>query len=654
MNPKVKSALTAAALAVLALPAAAAAHANLVRITPAPGAVLARAPAEVRVVFDEAVRAGPGIAAVRNGGGSIVRGRARVGGGRTLVVPLRRGLGDGDYSVRWTIVSDDGHLESGVIAFAVGAGRAPPRPTLEPTATGLEAASVLARWLFLGGVLAAAGLGLFGLLVLRRPGRAATERLALLLTVAVAACAVGAGSEIHRVGLETRDGTALAAGFVAAVVVGLLAGSSTLEPRALRPALLLAVGLAAVPSVAGHALDPGLTRVNVAADVLHVAAAAAWIGVLLGLLVLPVGAAEVRRGALLTLAAVVVLGLTGILRASYELLSGSQLWSTGYGRALLVKTALLLVTLGAGWVVRARLRLRLRLELVLVAFLVVAVAVLVQLRPGRNVVSLSVAAAQALEPSPPPPPPPRGAVVLAREAGPLAVALEAEPRRLTAIVLSPSGGGLSGLDVRFLPADVRAAPCGSGCYRAQAAPGRRVTVEVEGFGPTRRATFSLPAEAPPADALVRRARAAFRAFVGVTYDERLASDETHRITARWRLEKPDRVAYTIPGGAQAVVVGRRRWDRDTPGTRWHASPQIPRLPQPATQWELETNAHVLSRTGSELVVSFADPTVPAFYTLTLDPRTLRPSVLHMTAAAHFMVDRYAGFSPVREIRPPRG
>jgi len=29
-------------------------------------------------------------------------------------------LGDGDYSARWAIISDDGHLESGVIAFGVG------------------------------------------------------------------------------------------------------------------------------------------------------------------------------------------------------------------------------------------------------------------------------------------------------------------------------------------------------------------------------------------------------------------------------------------------------------------------------------------------------------------------------------------------------
>ena len=177
------------------------------------------------------------------------------------------------------------------------------------------------------------------------------------------------------------------------MVVALLAGAATLERRALRPALVLALGLVAVPSVAGHALDPGLARVNVAADVLHVAGAAAWAGVLVGVVALPLAPAELRRASSLALVAVAVVAVTGIVRASFELLAVSQLWSTGYGRALLVKTALFAALVALGWVNRARLvpvlaRARLRrnvtVELVLLVALVAAVAVLVQLRPGRN------------------------------------------------------------------------------------------------------------------------------------------------------------------------------------------------------------------------------------------------------------------------------
>jgi copper transport protein len=387
MNPVVRRALLAvAALAALALPASASAHANLVATRPADGAVLAAAPAAVRVTFDDDVRPGQGIAAIRNGGGSVLRGSARIAGGTTLVVPLRRGLGDGDYSVRWAIVSDDGHFESGVVAFAVGAGRAPPRAALVPLAEGPDASTVLARWVFLGGVLGAAGIALFALVVLHgRLDQVAAERIALVLVAGAVLAAAGAGSELHRVGLGTRDGAALAAGFVAAVAVATLAAAATLERRALPPALLLAPVLVAVPAVAGHALDPGLARVNVAADVLHVGAAAAWTGVLLGLLVLPADAIAVRRASALALAALVVLGVTGVLRASYELRSAAQLWDTGYGRALLVKTGLLAALLVLGRLAGARLRRGAWTELVLLAALLAAVAVLVQLRPGRDV-----------------------------------------------------------------------------------------------------------------------------------------------------------------------------------------------------------------------------------------------------------------------------
>ncbi len=632
-------------LAALALPAAASAHANLLRTVPAAGAVLQRAPRQVLVVFDDVVRVGPGVAAVRNGGGSVLGGAPRAAG-RTLVVPLRPHLADGDYSVRWSIISDDGHLESGVIAFGVGVGRPPPSSVLAAEDTGPTAATVVARWLFLAGVLGAVGIALYALVVLRRLEDETAERVALVLAASSVLAALGAGTEEHRVGLATRYGAAMGAGFVAAVAVALLAGAATLERRALRPGLVLALALAAVPSVSGHALDPGLPRVNVAFDVVHVAAAAAWAGVLLGLVVAPGG--ERRRVALLAAAAVVLVGITGALRAGFELVAASQLWETSYGRTLLVKTGILLAALAVGWLLRERLRRRAAVELVLVGGLIVAVAVLVQLRPGRNAVAAPNPAVDTIEPSPQPPRPPTDAVVLARELGPLGVALEAEPRRLTAVVLSPAGGGLSGLAVRI--AGAPASPCGSGCYRADVAPSRRVGVEVAGYGA---AEFVLPAHAPGASVLVRRARAFYRALPGVTYQEHLASDPTHAIDTRWRLEKPDRIAYVVAGSAQAVVIGTRRWDRTTPHGRWVASAQIPRLPQPATQWRSATNAHVLARSGRWVTVSFADPSIPAFFTLQLDPRTLRPRVLHMTAAAHFMSDRYVSFSRAREIRPPR-
>jgi putative copper export protein len=153
---------------------------------------------------------------------------------------------------------------------------------------------------------------------------------------------------------------------------------------------VLAIGLAAVPAVAGHALDRGLNRVNLVADVLHVAGAAAWVGALIGLVALR--DAPWRRTAALALGGLLVLGATGVVRASFELLHPSQLWDTSYGQALLVKTGILFVALAAGWLLRSRLRRRAAVELVVVAGLVVAVSVLGTLRPGRNVVAVQRAA----------------------------------------------------------------------------------------------------------------------------------------------------------------------------------------------------------------------------------------------------------------------
>jgi copper transport protein len=381
-----RTGIAVAVLFALAAPGSAFAHATLLRTVPANGAVLARAPVELRVVFDDVVRIGSGIEAIRNAGGSILAGRPRVEGVRTLVVPLHRGLRDGAYSVRWSIVSDDGHRESGVVAFAVGVGQPVPTAALSPGTGQSRAGDVATRWIFFSGLLVSVGIALFALLARPRD----EERVVLILSTAAILTAFGAGEEAHRVGLDTRAGTALGAGFVAAIVVATLAGAASLDRRALRPALLVTIGLVAVPAVAGHALDRGLNRVNVVADVLHVAGAAAWVGALVGLVALR-GASH-RRAAALAVAGLLLLGVTGIVRASFELLHPSQLWDTSYGQALLVKTGILLVALAAGWMLRARLRRRAAVELVLVAALVVTVSVLVTLRPGRNVVAIQRAA----------------------------------------------------------------------------------------------------------------------------------------------------------------------------------------------------------------------------------------------------------------------
>jgi len=332
----VKKSIAAAGAGVcvaLALPAAASAHATLLRSTPADRAVVPTAPHAVRFFFDDTVRVLSGIRAVRNGGGSVLGGRPRVEGGRTLVVPLQR-IGDGDYTVLWRIVSDDGHTEAGVISFAVGAGRTPPVATLTAS-SGPTAKDVISRWLFFAGLLVASGGALF---------RVATGRgRATALVVPFVAAFLGASGLLpHHGTLSTRFGIAYAIATIVAALGATLAAVSIVEPRASRVVWPLGLMLLPLPSIAGHALDAGQPRIEIAVDIVHIAAAAAWTGGLVQLaLLLRRGEARdvLRRFSAVALGAVLVLGATGVIRALAELRAVSQLWTTGYGRLLKIGRA---------------------------------------------------------------------------------------------------------------------------------------------------------------------------------------------------------------------------------------------------------------------------------------------------------------------------
>ena len=64
-------------------------------------------------------------------------------------------------------------------------------------------------------------------------------------------------------------------------------------------------------------------------------------------------------------------------------------------------------------------------------------------------------------------------------------------------------------------------------------------------------------------------------------------------------------------------------------------------------WRRPTNAHLVAPN----TVTFLDREIPAWFRLTLGPAH-RPTVLHMTAAAHFMTDRYRGYDVPVTLSPP--
>jgi copper transport protein len=608
--------------------------------------VLGSAPTRVRIFFDDSVRPAGGIKAIRNGGGSVLDGKPRVAGGRVLVVPLRTGLGNGDYTVLWRVRSDDGHTLAGVLAFGVGAGRAPPQAVLSAD-NGPSAQDVLSRLLFFAGLLTAAGAAFFRFAVGPVPVRLMLGAFLLVF--------VGASGMAHDVSLSTRFGIVMA---VAAVVSGLgavLAAVAPVFPRLEPLPFIAGLALLPLPTLAGHSLDRGRPLLEPAVDFLHVAAASFWLGglVALGLALRSSGdrAPILRRFSNVALVSVAVLATTGVTRAFSELSSVGQVWSTGYGRVLIVKTALLAALVTIGWLNRYRLLPRMSLdglrrnvavELTLFTALLAAVALLTDLRPGRDRVS-SAAVAEAKGP---PPAPPANMWVQARESGAFGVALAVHPPDAEVFVVGPDNLGVNGLAVEVAGVPTRS--CGAGCYRASLSSAGAVNVTVSG----RVLVFHVPATALRADALVARATGAFRRLRSVDYVERLASSPRNKVVAEFTLERPNRLEYRIRGGADGIIIGSRRWDRQR-GGKWVPSPQDV-TPQPEPIWAgHSTNAYLLEATPTTYVVSFFKPTGPVWFTVWLDRRTFLPRSLRMTAAAHFMTHRYTRFNASPTIKAPR-
>ena len=395
-----------ACVVALAVPGAALAHANLLRSDPANGAVLGSPPGEVRLFFDDRILTQPGSKAIRNSGESVLAGKPHVFQDRGLVIPLKPNLQRGDYTVLWRVLSDDGHPAAGILTFAVGAGRARPTPALTVPNQD-EPLRVFERWLFLAGVLTAVGAAVF-VLALRQAVDAA-----LGLFVAAFALVVGGGLPlVLQTSLSTRFGAVVMAAVVVAVVGAVIAACAFRYPRLSRGAWLAALLLLPAPSVSGHALDPGRSRLELPVDVLHVAASSIWLGGLLALAVqLRRGVAsgtEVRRFSGLALGSVLVLAATGVIRALSELTAVDHVWTTTYGRLLVAKTVLLAGLVALGWANRyrvlpalaasvPRLRRNISAELLLFVGLLTAVALLTQTRPDRGRIGILAAGTEPRE-----------------------------------------------------------------------------------------------------------------------------------------------------------------------------------------------------------------------------------------------------------------
>ncbi len=403
-----RAALLAVALAALALPASAWAHAALLRTTPSASGTVNVAPSQVTLAYSEPVEPRFAIVSVTNAAGRQVTSgepRSAPGSPQTLVTPLQR-VPEGWYLVFWRVISADGHPVRGAFTFAVGPNPGPPPqfqvPSLSETAT--TTSLLISRWVSFLSLLTALGLFVLRSLVARpvvRTVRGCSLRpLTIAFGVAVAAALVAIpvyvllataqftlrswwdlggilpAARSSGFGRDFLDLELVLALFAVAAGIALWVDRPEREQRSVVELLALPSALAAgastllLPALAGHAGQKSPRGLSLPLDAAHLGAAGIWLGGLIGIVVfwLSVGrearaaalALVVPRFSLVAFGSVLLLIGTGIGQSLLELPTFATLWQTSYGKALLVKIALLAAALVLAAVNLARTKPRLQ------------------------------------------------------------------------------------------------------------------------------------------------------------------------------------------------------------------------------------------------------------------------------------------------------
>jgi methionine-rich copper-binding protein CopC len=155
------------------------AHAKLVESDPAGGDVLAEAPEQVRLRFDEPVQfeetegaeldpLDP-IKVYSEEGTRVDKGNTKVSRNdpKVLLVDLKK-LADGVYGVDWDVTSRDGHVIDGTFGFTVDSSRATTERAVDSEARDDEGSSLGTILAVSVAILAVCGVGLAVFVVLRR------------------------------------------------------------------------------------------------------------------------------------------------------------------------------------------------------------------------------------------------------------------------------------------------------------------------------------------------------------------------------------------------------------------------------------------------------------------------------------------------------
>jgi copper transport protein len=688
-------------------------HAAFVGSQPAPGVRLDEPPQRVVLSFTEPLNRRLSRATLVGPDGRDVAVNAQAASDRRLIVRPAQPLRTGSYRVAWhTVSTEDGHALEGSFSFGVRASAVAGEHELEqsPLARSGWVRVTLRGLLYVSVLLFAAGL-LVPRLVRASPSWLAPATLepagvdaagvrtreprlvgdigwiavaaAVGATLAEAADAAGGLSPVG-----VRDfllsGTAGAARL--AVVGALVAAVAMARRRPRWAAVAVAVALLGI-AASGHASSATPRIPSVLNDWLHLMSGAVWLGgiglialvwrsalrgrALLQHVVAPFGRVAVPAFALVT--------ATGVVSLITQLGHLEALWSTDYGRVLLVKICLVGVVALAGSAHAWRLRPRLlrervpeaaverrhwrlvRSEPIVGLAVVAAVAVLVAFPlPPRQLADADEAAAatSACDPCPLPRP----------QADELAVAEQAGSR-LVAGWLRRGIGTVTGtvrvLDIRgrpvtdpFVVIGARQRACGPGCRRFALPAVDTVRVAVPDDG--RRYVAGLPARwearsGRRARRVLEESQHVMRSLRGVREVERVTSGPGSYARTAYRLRAPHGMSFTTSGGTRVVVLGKRRWFRgsDTQWTRGSYGSGIPFSLRRWFRWTTYATAvRVLLRHRGVTELALMDPATPVWIRLTVDDRTHRVVRERMISTGHFIRSRFFAFNRPVSIQPP--
>jgi copper transport protein len=694
-------------------------HAAFIGSEPEPGVRLEDAPQRVVLSFTEPLNRRLSRATVVRQDGRKIAIDAQAASDRRLIVRPAQPLGTGSYQVVWhTVSTEDGHALEGSFSFGVRVPAAGGEHQVEQSPLARSGwIRVALRWLlYVSVLLFAAGL-LVPLLVRASPSwlapaglddegvdtapvRSRARRVVVDLGWVAVAAAVGAtlaeagdaAGGLSPAGVRDflLSGSAGAARVGVVVALVAAAAASPRRPRSAAAAVALALfGIAA----SGHASSATPRAPSILNDWLHLLSGAAWLGgialiVIIWTPALRTESALVRQAVArhvlpafgrVALPAFLVAAATGVISLVTQLGHLDALWTTGYGRVLLVKIVLVgLVALASAihaWRLRPRLlrerapeavveqrhwRL-LRFEPVVGLGVVAAVAVLVAFPlPPRQLADAdeAVASAPACDPCPLPKPM-ADELPVAEQAGSHLVAgwLRREAGRVT--------GTVRVLDIRGRPSrapiDVlgaRQRTCGPGCRRFSLPVGDTVPVAVSDRG--RRFLATLPASWHAAAnrrarALLQRAERTMRSLRSARQIERVTSGPGSFARTSYRLRAPHRMRFTTSGGTRVVVVGEQRWFRsaDTQWTRGSYGSGIPFSLRRWFRWTTYATAvRLLRQDGNVSELALMDPATPVWLRVVIDVRTHRVLRERMISSGHFMRSRYFAFNRPLSIEPP--